>query len=100
MKAVGAGDADPASRYTELFRETSMSVGVYVLRAGDVDPQSPHRQDEAYVVMRGRARLRVGDTVTGVGPGSVVFVPAGVEHRFVDIDEDLHVVVIFAPPEE
>jgi len=47
----------------------------------------------------GRAQIRVGDEDRPVGPGTVVYVAAGVEHRFHDIGEDLRVLVIFAPPE-
>jgi quercetin dioxygenase-like cupin family protein len=32
-----------------------------------------------------------------VEPGSVAFVAAGVEHRFVDISEDLEVLVFWSP---
>jgi quercetin dioxygenase-like cupin family protein len=34
-----------------------------------------------------------------VGPGDVAFVPAGEAHRFVDILEDLSVLVVFGPAE-
>ncbi len=49
--------------------------------------------------MRGRAQIRVGKEDQTVSEGSVVFVAAGVEHRFHDIAEDLAVLVVFAPPE-
>jgi mannose-6-phosphate isomerase-like protein (cupin superfamily) len=66
---------------------------------GGVDTQQPHTEDEVYVVVAGRARL-VADTGSApVGPGSVVYVPAGEDHRFVEITDDLVVVVVFAPPE-
>ncbi len=85
--------------YLEFLRSASLSVGLYELAAGSPDPQSPHTEDEVYVVLRGRATIRVADDRRPVEPGSVVYVAAGVEHRFVDIVEDLAVVVLFAPPE-
>ena len=33
-----------------------------------------------------------------IGPGSVVFVAAGDVHRFHSIEEDLEMLVVFAPP--
>ena len=87
------------SLYHEFLRQPSMSLGLYVLPAGGADPQQPHTEDEAYLVLRGRANIRVGAEVHAVEPGSVVFVPARVEHRFQDITEELSVAVMFAPAE-
>jgi quercetin dioxygenase-like cupin family protein len=53
-----------------------------------------------YVVLRGRGALRVRDQDHEVRQGSVVSVDHGEEHRFVDVTEDLHVLVIFAPPDD
>lgn len=86
--------------YHEFLRVPGLSAGLYVLAAGAIDPQQPHRQDEVYHVVSGRARIRVGDEDREVRPGSVVYVPAGVEHRFHEITEELTLLVIFAPAEE
>jgi len=86
-------------RYLEFLRVSSMSAGVYVLPAGGTDPQSPHQEDEMYYVVRGRARMWAGDEDQAVGAGSVIFVAAGVEHRFHDITDELVVLVFFAPAE-
>jgi mannose-6-phosphate isomerase-like protein (cupin superfamily) len=63
-----------------------------------VDDQEPHTEDEVYVVQAGRASLVTASGTAPVGPGSVIFVPAGETHRFTDITEDLALVVVFAPP--
>jgi mannose-6-phosphate isomerase-like protein (cupin superfamily) len=85
--------------YLEFVRSSELSAGLYCLPAGGLDRQSPHTEDEVYVVIRGRARIAVGAEDAAVGPGSVVFVAAGIDHRFHDIEEDLSVIVVFAPPE-
>jgi mannose-6-phosphate isomerase-like protein (cupin superfamily) len=85
--------------YHEFLRQDSMSAGLYVLRAREEDPQTPHGQDELYYVISGRGRFRVDGHDRPVGPGSVLFVEAGVEHRFHTITQDLSVLVVFAPPE-
>lgn len=85
--------------YHEFLRRPTMSLGLYVLPAGGSDPQRPHDEDEAYLVLRGRGRIQVGSEDRAVEPGSVVFVPARVEHRFHDICEELSVAVLFAPAE-
>jgi mannose-6-phosphate isomerase-like protein (cupin superfamily) len=85
--------------YLEFLRESSMSAGFYVLGAGTVDQQSPHREDELYYVVRGKGRMRAGSEDHYVGPGSIIFIAAEVDHRFYDIEEELTVLVFFAPAE-
>jgi mannose-6-phosphate isomerase-like protein (cupin superfamily) len=85
--------------YLEFLREGSMSLGLYVLPAGSTDGQSPHTEDEVYVVLAGSGWFTAGEEQRPVGPGDVLFVPAGLPHRFHDIAGDLHLVVVFAPPE-
>ena len=76
-----------------------ISTGLYVLEAGEVDEQEPHTEDEIYVCTTGRARFVTPSGECDVGPGTVIFVPAREEHRFVDIVERLSLVVVFAPAE-
>jgi hypothetical protein len=85
--------------YHEFLRVPALSGGVYVLPAGGADPQVPHREDEVYVVLSGRASIAVGDEDRAVAAGSVVYVPAEVPHRFHDVVEELAVLVLFAPAE-
>jgi mannose-6-phosphate isomerase-like protein (cupin superfamily) len=85
--------------YLRFLHERSMSAGLYALRAGELDPQRPHAQDEMYLVMSGRAAITVGEETTYVARGSVVYVPAGTPHRFHHVTEDLRVLVVFSPPE-
>ena len=89
----------PAEPWAEVVRSGSLSAGVYRVAAGAADGQSPHDEDEVYVVTAGRAELDVDGTRTAVRPGSVAYVPSRVPHRFVDVTEDLEVAVVFAPPE-
>jgi mannose-6-phosphate isomerase-like protein (cupin superfamily) len=77
-----------------------LSVGVYVLPTGGEDLQQPHREDEVYYVVRGRSRFRAGAEEEPVQPGSLLFVRAAIDHRFFDIEEELVIVVFWAPPEK
>jgi len=90
---------DSGKRYSEFLRVPAMSAGIYVLPAGGADPQSPHKEDEMYYVVRGRARMRAGSEDHAVSEGSIIFVAAGVEHRFYEITEELMALVFFAPAE-
>jgi mannose-6-phosphate isomerase-like protein (cupin superfamily) len=89
--------AGAANDWAENFRVPALSVGTYCIPAGGADDQSPHAEDEIYVVTAGQARIATPQGVADVGPGSVVFVPAGEEHRFVDVTEDLALLVVFGP---
>src|SRR5947207_7168772 len=75
-----------------------LSLGTYSIPAGGVDDQTPHTEDEIYVVKAGRATLVTPSGTAPVGPGSVIYVPAGEEHRFTDVTDDLALTVVFAPP--
>jgi hypothetical protein len=90
-----------------------LSLGTYCIPAGGLDDQTPHTEDEIYVVRSGRATLKAGTgtaevstagagtaevSTAEVGPGSVIFVPAGETHTFTDVTEDLALLVFFAPP--
>jgi mannose-6-phosphate isomerase-like protein (cupin superfamily) len=72
-------------------------VGTYRIRAGGLDAQSPHTEDEIYVVTAGRAKIVTPGGAGEVQPGSVIFVPAGEEHRFEEVTEDLALLVVFGP---
>lgn len=86
-------------RWREFLRVPTLSMGLYRLKAGQADEQRPHTEEEVYVVIGGKASFRAGGQERAVAPGSVIFVERGAEHRFVDITEDLTVLVFFAPPE-
>jgi mannose-6-phosphate isomerase-like protein (cupin superfamily) len=97
---LGHQRAVTGKRYLEFTRVPAMSAGVYVLPKGGIDPQKPHREDEMYYVVKGRARIQIGSDHAEVKAGSVIFVEAELEHRFYDIEEELEVLVFFAPAEQ
>jgi mannose-6-phosphate isomerase-like protein (cupin superfamily) len=90
---------DSNKLYLEFLKVPDLSMGVYVLPAGGTDPQSPHTEDEVYYVVSGRAMIRVADEDRAVQAGSIVYVAKNVEHRFHSIEEELTILVFFAPAE-
>src|SRR5437667_12561940 len=80
-------------RYLEFVRVPALSAGLYVLPTGGADPQGPHNQDAIYYVIRGGARTRSGRENQEVRAGSIVFVAAGSQHQYCDVDEELVVLV-------
>lgn len=79
--------------FLQLFRHGTMSVEIY--RPHEVDLQQPHLQDEVYVIISGTGNFQNGDKTHTFGPGDLLFVPAGVPHRFIDFTEDFCTWVIF-----
>lgn len=84
-------------RFAPVLEHGTLLIEVYAPRGHD--PQTPHTRDEVYVVVEGRGMFVNGDARTPFGPGDVLFVPAGVVHRFEDFTDDLAVWVIFYGPE-
>jgi mannose-6-phosphate isomerase-like protein (cupin superfamily) len=85
--------------YLEFLRVSDLSMGLYVLPADGTDPQSPHTEDEVYYVVSGKAKIKVEEEDRDVEAGSIVYVPKNLEHRFHSIEEELTILVFFAPAE-
>ena len=90
---------DSNKLYLEFLKVPDLSMGLYVLPAGGTDPQSPHTEDEVYYIVSGRVKIKVAGEDQDVQAGSIVYVAKNVEHRFHSIEEELKVIVFFAPAE-
>ena len=84
--------------WLEFLRVPSLRAGLYVLAPGAWDHQSPHEEDELYYIVAGRATFEAGDHRERVAAGSILFVAAHQPHRFIDIEEELRVLVFFSAP--
>jgi mannose-6-phosphate isomerase-like protein (cupin superfamily) len=85
--------------YHEFLRVPAMSAGIYILPSGGTDLQRPHDQDEIYYVISGAAKIRLRNEERQIEKGNLIFVEAGLEHRFFDIEQELILLVFFAPAE-
>jgi mannose-6-phosphate isomerase-like protein (cupin superfamily) len=77
-----------------LFQRGSVTVKLSIPRKRR-DTQTPHAQDEIYVIVRGQGVFVHGSARDAFGAGDLLFVAAGTEHRFEEFTEDLEVWVIF-----
>jgi mannose-6-phosphate isomerase-like protein (cupin superfamily) len=82
--------------YLEFLKVPRLSCGIYRLAVGAADTQLPHEEDEIYYVMSGSATFRTESGEEKITPGSVLYVAASAEHRFVDVREALTLLVFFA----
>jgi mannose-6-phosphate isomerase-like protein (cupin superfamily) len=84
-------------RYEDLIKHGTMRTGLYALRQHD--PQKPHAQDEIYIVASGSGEFVNGGERAPFKPGDIIFVKAGVEHRFENFSGDFETWVIFWGPD-
>lgn len=85
-------------RSAEVFIDGDLEVRFAA--SPTTQPQVPHLRDELYFVAAGTARYRIGDRVTDVGPGDLLFAAAHVVHGFEDKSEDFCVWVLFYGPQK
>jgi mannose-6-phosphate isomerase-like protein (cupin superfamily) len=88
-------------RSAELMHHGSMTLRYYAPKG--IDPQTPHDQDEIYIVQSGTGTVLSGPAEDKLerrpfGPGDAIFVPAQHVHRFVDFSSDFAVWVVFWGP--
>ncbi len=83
-------------RYLEFIDVSTLSMGLYALAAGSQDKQSPHAEDEVYIIAEGKAVLDVEGEHFPATKGSIFFVKARAKHHFHDIEEDLKALVLFS----
>ena len=84
-------------RFAQVFAHGSLEVEIYAPRGHD--PQTPHTRDEVYVVVAGHGKFFCAGETRDFSPGELLFVPAGVEHRFIDFSDDFVTWVLFYGPE-
>jgi len=96
--ALNQLDANQVQLFAKVIEHGSMSVEIY--RPKITDMQKPHQQDELYVVVRGSGEFVNNGVRNSFGTGDVLFVPAGIEHRFENFTNDFVTWVIFYGPPE
>jgi mannose-6-phosphate isomerase-like protein (cupin superfamily) len=82
--------------FLDFLKIRDLEAGIIVLHPGEKDTQEPHSADELYYVIQGSGMMELGKTKKSIGQGSIVFVPAGMQHKFYGNSEDLVVLYVFA----
>jgi mannose-6-phosphate isomerase-like protein (cupin superfamily) len=88
---------DTTPRSMPVYQHGSLLLKLFAPRR--TDPQEPHTRDEIYLVANGRGWFVNGGVRHAFEPGDVLFVSAGVVHRFEDFSDDLTLWVVFYGPE-
>jgi mannose-6-phosphate isomerase-like protein (cupin superfamily) len=90
-------EASGETRFAVALRHGSMRALLYAPRGQD--PQTPHRQDEIYIIQSGTGTFTKSGETFQFGPGDVIFVEAGAEHHFSFFSDDFVAWAIFWGPE-
>lgn len=98
LAQIVGGHSENGELYHEFFKAKRVSVGLYGLKAGETDPQSPHTEDEIYYIVSGIGTIEIDGEHREVSAGAVIYVEEHVPHSFHTITEDLSIIVVFAPP--
>lgn len=87
----------PEREFITVYKHGSLIVEIY--KPDKVDRQLPHSRDEVYVVISGSGYFIKGKQEQPFEPGEVIFVPAFVDHRFINFTDDFSTWVFFFGPE-
>lgn len=96
-KALRRLPGPQGERSLALFEHGSLVVKLYM--PSGRDPQTPHSQDEVYVVAQGSGDFVCNGERQSFEPNDVLFAAAGAEHRFENFGDDFAVWVFFYGPE-
>lgn len=88
---------DKGLLFEELVSRPEMSAAIYQLPAGAEDPQTPHGEEEIYLVIAGVGQVSINGADHAIDVGDLIDVPAGAEHRFHSITQTLRLLAVFAP---
>ncbi|QDZ00499.2 cupin domain-containing protein [Nitratireductor mangrovi] len=86
-----------------LIKATSAETGgLYTLvEVREDESETPlhvhHREDETFWVLEGEVEFEVGGTITHAGPGTMLFGPRGVPHRYAIRRGPARLLFLFTP---
>ncbi|HUS02554.1 MAG TPA: cupin domain-containing protein [Chitinophagaceae bacterium] len=92
-EAVEALKNEQDKPFAVLIKNGSMSIEYFAPK--DIDTQQPHKQDEIYVIASGSSQFFRNGEVIECNKGDVLFVPANMEHHFMNFTDDFATWVIF-----
>jgi mannose-6-phosphate isomerase-like protein (cupin superfamily) len=84
---------ESAKVYTQLMKHGTMQLEYFAPQVEDT--QTPHLQDELYIIVSGSSDFMLEDKVISCAAGDALFVPAGMEHRFIHFTADFATWVVF-----
>ena len=81
------------NKFVEVMDDGKMTVEYYAPKVSD--EQQPHTKNELYVIASGNSGFYRNGEMIECSQGDVIFVPAHMEHRFLNFSDDFATWVIF-----
>ncbi|MGB2016676.1 MAG: cupin domain-containing protein [Candidatus Puniceispirillum sp.] len=88
---------ETSQKYASIFEHGTLKIELYEPKKTDL--QTPHRQDEVYIILDGTGIFEMADERVPFAPGDFLFVAAGVPHRFTQFGDSMTTWVIFYGPD-
>ena len=82
VEPVGAGRGTTRQILIGPDEAPNFAMRRFIMRPGGGMPRHTNRVEHEQYVLRGKARIGIGEEVVEVEQGSVVFIPAGVPHWY------------------
>jgi mannose-6-phosphate isomerase-like protein (cupin superfamily) len=80
----------------KFLDKDTLITGIYILSSGAMDEQLIHKMDEVYLVLEGKATLKIENDTYEAKKGSIFYVKANIEHKFINIEKEIIVLVFFS----
>ena len=87
---------DACGKLQELYNSDNLSLSYSVI----TDISKPHKHikmEEVYFIVKGKAKLKVGDEVFTIKAGDVFSIPKDKYHNIQDVEETIELVVVTNP---
>lgn len=81
--------------FIDCINTNRIQAGVMLLHPGEDDIQEPHSIDEVYYIVQGNGFIKIEKKDHEIKPGTIIFIPANVEHKFHGNNQDLVIFYVF-----
>ena len=81
--------------FRRILETRNIALGIWKIEVGESDFQTPHERDEVYIILSGKAKLKIEEKIFEVSPNKIFFVKRDTEHNFFDIVEDVELIYAF-----
>ena len=81
--------------FRRILETENITLGIWKIEVGESDIQTPHERDEVYIILSGKAKLKIEGKVFEVSPNKIFFVKRDTEHNFFGIVEDVELIYAF-----
>ena len=87
---------DACGKLQELYNSDNLSLS-YSIITNRSKPHKHKKTEEVYFILKGNAKIKVGDEIFPVKAGDVFSIPKNEYHNIQDVEETIELVVVTNP---